>query len=102
MVNYNSSEDFMPLKKSYVAVFGMIVLVGFSILVTNGWAQKKKLSYKQVFQRGEPQLLGSLPRIQGWLDDDHYLELRSGEADEEGSSKLMKINAAQRSEPNDI
>lgn len=78
-------------KKSYFAAFVTIIL-GLTVLLSNGWTQKKKLTYKQVFQRGEPRLLGSLPRIQGWLDDDHYLEMRSDENDEKSRSELLKVN----------
>jgi len=82
----------MLIKKSYFFALGIIVLT-LLIAVTTGWTQKKKLSYKQVFQRGEPRLLGSLPRIRGWLDDEHYLEMRSDEEDEQETPKLMKVNA---------
>lgn len=66
-----------------------VVLTSFA--VATGWAQKKKLTYSQVYQRGEPRLLGSLPRIEGWLDENHYLELKSPE--EEKEQNLMKVNA---------
>lgn len=79
-------------KKNLFFTVGIIVL-GLIFLITDGWAQKKKLTYKQVFQRGEPRLLGSLPRIQDWLDDIHYLELKSDEEDQKAPLKLMKVNA---------
>jgi dipeptidyl-peptidase-4 len=66
-----------------------IVLISFA--VATGWAQKKKLTYLQVYQHGEPRLLGSLPRIEGWLDENHYLELKSPDAEKE--QNLMKVNA---------
>jgi dipeptidyl-peptidase-4 len=75
-----------------------IVLASLAIVVTS-WAQKRKLTYKQVFQKGEPKLLRELPRIDDWLDDDHYLELKSEEEkedkkeEEKKKSKLMKVNA---------
>jgi len=70
----------------------VLIILCLVVLFASGWAQKKKLSYNQVFQHGEPRLLGSLPRIQGWLDDDHYLEMRSDESEEKVSPKLMKVN----------
>ena len=81
----------MRCNKFYRSPLIIMVLV-LTALFTNGWAQKKKLSYDQAFQRGEPQLLGSLPRIQGWLDDEHYLEMRSEEEAEQARAKLMKVN----------
>ena len=53
------------------------LLFSFSFLVVSTsttLAQKKKLTYDQVYQRAKPRLTKSLPRIQGWLDDNHYLE----------------------------
>ncbi len=81
----------MLYKKSlYSILFAMFLILTF--LFTNGWTQKKKLTYNQVFQRGEPQLLGSLPRITGWLDDEYYLEMRSEGEEEQSRPKLMKVN----------
>lgn len=74
--------------------FSMLILTIFILAfqISTVWAQKKKLTYDQAFQRGEPQLLSSLPRFQGWLDDEHYLELKMDEEGENGGFKLMKIN----------
>jgi dipeptidyl-peptidase-4 len=80
---------------SYKRAFCFILLVIFlmlSLLLTSGWTQKKKITYSQAFQRGEPRLLASLPRIQGWLDDENYLQMRSDEEDEKARPKLMKVN----------
>ncbi len=82
----------MSIKRCYAVAFGIIAL-GLTIFFADSWAQKKKLTYKQVFEQGEPRLLDSLPRIQRWLDENHYLEMRSEETENEASFKLMKINA---------
>ena len=73
--------------KLHFSLLSFFILV-ISISITN--AQKKKLSYEQVYQRAEPKLSGQLPRIQGWLDDNHYLESKK---DSNAKTKLMKINA---------
>ena len=36
-------------------------------------AQDKQLTFNQVYMFGEPRILKSLPRLQGWFDDEHYL-----------------------------
>ena len=81
----------MRFNNRFCYIFRIIVLV-LTVLFTNGWTQKKKLTYDQAFQRGEPLLLGSLPRIQGWLDDEHYLEMRSEGEEGQSGLKLMKVN----------
>jgi dipeptidyl-peptidase-4 len=66
-----------------------------SLLVFNSsTAQNKKLTYRQVFEYGDPKLLGSLPHMEGWLDDQHYLEYFSVPA--KNISKLVKIHARTR------
>jgi len=80
----------MVKKFSYIFILAML---SFSLVTSNLWGQKKQLTYNQVFQRAEPRLLGALPRIQGWLDDDHYLELKSEEVDGKDVNKLVKVNA---------
>jgi dipeptidyl-peptidase-4 len=62
-------------------------------LIHPTWAQKKKLTYKQAFKGGSPRLTRSLPFIQGWLDDEHYLERISSGEGEERKTQLMKVNA---------
>jgi len=82
---------------SYRLIFTIcILLAGIIILMIPGCIQqvaKKRLTYEQVYERGEPQLTGSLPGIQGWLDDEHYLELITVDEDEKVSN-LMKVNVA--------
>jgi len=64
------------------------VLLATSIHYTC-FAQDKKLTFDQVYLFGQPRLLQRLPSVIGWLDDDHYLQLKN----EDGSTYLMKVNA---------
>ncbi len=81
----------MSYKRSFYFIL-LVMFLALSVLPTNCWTQKKKITYNQAFQRSEPRLLASLPRIQGWLDDENYLQMRSDEEDEKARPKLMKVN----------
>jgi len=76
----------MSSKKIYLIIlFGM-----FSIplqLFTN--AQDKQLTFNQVYMFSEPRILKSLPRLQGWFDDDHYLMQKRDAT----TSAIVKVNA---------
>lgn len=78
-------------KKMICIVFAAMVF--FSLLTAHSWSQKKQLTYNQVIQRGEPRLTGALPRIQGWLDAEHYLESKSVDVEGKTINKLVKVNA---------
>lgn len=39
-------------------------------------AQKKTFTFNQIFQGDFPAVFSDLPDIQGWADDEHYIELR--------------------------
>ncbi|OIP60277.1 MAG: peptidase [Ignavibacteria bacterium CG2_30_36_16] len=65
----------------------LIVFVAASFFFAQ--AQDKRLTFKQVYMGAEPRLLGSVPRVQGWLDENHYLESKT----EAGTSTLNKVNA---------
>ena len=73
--------------------FIVVVLVAMQYLnlPTENFAQEKKLTYNQVYNFAPPRLFGSLPRLQGWLDDEHYLEVKA--PDENSKPALMKVNA---------
>ena len=83
----------MLFKKHWLFLF-LAIVVSCLWVVTTSWAQKKRLTYQQVYQRREPKLLGSLPKIEGWLDDEYYLEWKSVEKKETAKSQLLKVNAA--------
>lgn len=57
-------------------------------------AQKKNLSFNQVYMFAQPRVLNPLPRLLGWFDDEHYLLIKK----ENGNSLLIKVNAANGSE----
>lgn len=71
------------MKKFQISI-GLFLIISFLIN-----AQDKQLTYNQVYSRGEPRLLGPLPRLQGWLDDSHYLENKNID----GNSVLLKVEA---------
>ena len=52
-------------------------------------AQNKHLTFNQVYMFGQPRILKSLPRLQGWFDDDHYV-LQKRDAT---TSAIVKVNA---------
>jgi dipeptidyl-peptidase-4 len=59
------------------------------VLIVSTQAQDKELKYSQILMRGEPRLLGALPSLLGWADDNHYLQRKN----EQGKSIIVKINA---------
>lgn len=65
----------------------LIIFIIISFYYTQ--AQDKKLTFKQVYMSAEPRLVGSVPRIQGWLDENNYLESKT----EAGTTTLNKVNA---------
>ncbi|MGQ9561796.1 MAG: S9 family peptidase [Candidatus Oleimicrobiaceae bacterium] len=71
-----------------------MLFIGLLLFAGSGWAQKKLLTYKQAYEGGEPRLLGQLPRVEGWLDDTHYLERSSQGEGQETKLRLMKVDAA--------
>ncbi len=79
-------------KNHFLPILMNLILILF--IASSVQAQKKKLTYQQAYQMRNPQLLGSLPRIQGWLDKDHYLESKSETQDNKTNWSLMKVTAA--------
>lgn len=72
----------------------LIMSAGMMLQYSDAGAQKKNLTYKQVFNFSEPRLTGQLPRIEGWLDSDNYLEVKSDQAKPGSKPALMKVNAS--------
>lgn len=59
-------------------------------------AQKKPLSFDEIFRGETPALFNDLPEIEGWADDDHYLEARKVD----DKVVMMKVSALSgQSEP---
>ena len=75
------------------SLFLMLSFVFLFFSTSSMFAQKKKLTYEQVYKRGKPRLTSSLPSIRGWLDDNHYLESKKESDEKNAKSKLMKVNA---------
>jgi dipeptidyl-peptidase-4 len=68
----------------------IIALVSlFLITLQPGSSQKKLLTYKQVFERGEPRLIQSIPSPFAWLDDNYYLIRKRSD----NKPVFMKVNA---------
>jgi dipeptidyl-peptidase 4 len=73
------------------ALFATPVLFGLAFLLSNECiGQKKELSYQQIFKKAPSNIMGELPNIQGWADDDHYL-VSQKDSSNEGKVKLLSI-----------
>ena len=81
---------FFNKKSLFFLLFSLLFLF---ISIPTASAQRKKLTYKQVYQGSKPRLTGKLPRIQGWLDDTFYLELKKDPDEKKAKTKLLKVNA---------
>lgn len=75
----------------FKSIFLFFLLV---IVQNNFFAQKKNLTFKQVYNFAEPRLTSQLPQIKGWLDDDYYLEVKSDSSMSIFKPVLMKVKAA--------
>lgn len=71
--------------KNNLTLYILIVLLG-SIFAVENSAQEKRLTYNQVFNRAQPQLIGALQRINSWYDDENYL------INPEGKDLLAAVN----------
>lgn len=80
----------MKYQKPFLIFF--VLTFGF-VLNPHLNAQKKKLTYKQVYQYAEPRLTQPLPKIQTWLDNEYYLELKSDPAKPGTKPALIKVKA---------
>jgi len=70
-------------------IFFLVILV----LIQNSLiAQNRNLTYKQVYNFAEPRLTKPLPQLKGWLDDNHYLEVKSDSSKSILQPVLMKVN----------
>jgi dipeptidyl-peptidase-4 len=78
----------MNLLKTRCSLLTAFILTSLALQFTTQ-AQNEQLTFKQVYEFGEPRILKRLPTLKGWLDDEHYLQMKQ----EEGNSYLIKINA---------
>lgn len=76
------------------------LLVFFTVLIVlvtffDSAAQKKKLTYKQVYESGrDMRAMMMMSRPQGWADDDHYLETKADPSKPGSRPALMKTNVS--------
>lgn len=52
-------------------------------------AQKKTFTFNQIFRGEYPPVLNPLPAVDGWVDDDHYLEIRD---DGKGTTSYVSVD----------
>ena len=74
-------------------LLNLLTAVFLVILISNCFSQNKKLTYQQVYRGGEPNLYGQTVRVSGWLDDSHYLQMKTETEGEKRTQKLLKVNA---------
>ncbi|MFZ2323826.1 MAG: DPP IV N-terminal domain-containing protein [Ignavibacteriaceae bacterium] len=71
-----------------ISLFFLLSLFCFSsLLFTN--AQDKQLTFNQAYMFAEPRILKSLPRLQGWFDDEHYLMQKRDAT----TSEIVKVDS---------
>jgi dipeptidyl-peptidase 4 len=73
-------------KKFFFTITVMLIAISIHLV---SFGQDKKLTFDQVYLFGQPRLLQRLPSLKGWLDENHYLQLKK----EDGNTYLMKVNA---------
>jgi dipeptidyl-peptidase-4 len=79
--------------KSFSKQAMIISVIGFFLtnLFNYCHAQKKSFTYEQVYGGGLSKITGKIPVIQGWYDEDHYLDWILNEQNQK--TKLIKIEA---------
>jgi dipeptidyl-peptidase 4 len=55
--------------------------------------EKKKLTFEQIFKNGEPKIVTEIPSVTGWVDDDHYIEIKKGENGNEKKTYMVDAHA---------
>lgn len=64
------------------------ILSVFLFMGAASMAQKKELSYDQIFKGAPSDVVKPLPNIRDWIDDEHYSEMRK---DADGKQKLWSV-----------
>ena len=77
------------MRKHFLSLF--VSFLSLIILISTASAQKKQLTYGQVFNQEQPKLFAKLPNLKGWIDDSHYLEARKNSKTK--LTQLIKIEA---------
>src|SRR4030095_6453037 len=71
------------MRKLFLSFFCMAIIITTQ-------AQKKNFSYDQLFKGAATNITKPLPQITGWIDDDHYYELRK---EDDGKTKGFSVDA---------
>ena len=66
-----------------------ILLITFVFALPFSFGQKKNLTYQEAYGMKRPKVTKPLPRITGWLDDDHYLLMKT----ENKQRNVVKVEA---------
>ena len=66
-----------PFRIRTLALFALVSLA----LAFAGAGEKKRLTFDQIYKGAEPRLTVPLPVVQGWADDDRYLDTRRKEGE---------------------
>jgi len=74
----------------------LLILIAVGVLIinfTDSFAQKKKLTYKQVFEGSrDMRAMMMMSRPQGWADEENYLEMKTDPSKQGSRPILMKTN----------
>lgn len=77
---------FSSSKKLYIVLLFGFIAIPLQVLIK---AQNKQLTFNQVYMFSESRILKSLPRLQGWFDDDNYLMQKRDAT----ANAILKVNA---------
>lgn len=66
-----------------------LILVSLFLLINTSDAQKKKLTYEQVYLDDGEKIIGSTPSLLGWFDEENYVERKN----KNGENEIVKVNA---------
>jgi len=71
-------------KTSFIALLFLLPLISI--------AQKKTFTFDQIFKGQYPSIFKPLPEVSGWVDDDHYIEVRKDDAGKESAVSVDVIS----------
>jgi dipeptidyl-peptidase 4 len=83
------------MKERKIFLILVFIFLAMSFGELELFAQKKKLTYKQVYEGGMAMrgMMSMMSRSVTWLDDEHYLESKADPAKPGSRPSLMKVNA---------
>ncbi len=74
-----------------ILILSIIFLITFQCEIC---AQNNKLTFSQVYEFSEPEILQRLPAMKGWIDNLHYLQVKSVDT----INYIIKVNAVNSDE----